>query len=222
MTTEERAEKQLKRYRTMMYMCWSGCIVTRLFNRKIRNRVASQNTRDKRKQYLTDLELQVKKLQAEVCLCLQTIYLCVCIHCTLIEWSVGKGKSFVKTEEWLASVGEWSPWWFRGCASKWPSTATTTTTARRGGVYQVCSIWSGLSAEETQDAFPSVCNTNTTTDNLQVLYVYYCLLSTTCSLHFAMLYILWVLFCVRVGFYIVYNVWFTFYYSLHVCCLSAV
>lgn len=45
MTSEEKAQKQLKR--------------------KIRNRVASQNTRDKRKQYVTDLELQVKKLQAQ-------------------------------------------------------------------------------------------------------------------------------------------------------------
>ena len=38
----------------------------------MRNRVASQNTRDKRKQYVADLELQIKKLQAEVCTCLQT------------------------------------------------------------------------------------------------------------------------------------------------------
>ncbi|XP_065891506.1 X-box-binding protein 1-like [Dysidea avara] len=43
MTSEERAEKQLKR--------------------KMRNRVASQNTRDKRRQYVTDLELQVQRLQ---------------------------------------------------------------------------------------------------------------------------------------------------------------
>ena len=42
------------------------------------------------------------------------------------------------------------------------------TASRREGVYQVCSIWSGLSAEETQDISSPVCDTNTTTDNPQV------------------------------------------------------
>lgn len=45
MTSEEKAEKQLKR--------------------KIKNRVASQNTRDKRKQYVTELELQVQRLKEQ-------------------------------------------------------------------------------------------------------------------------------------------------------------
>jgi len=50
----------------------------------MRNRVASQNTRDKRKQYVTDLELQVKRLQAEVTLAIYITYNVLCQHITLL------------------------------------------------------------------------------------------------------------------------------------------
>lgn len=50
----------------------------------MRNRVASQNTRDKRKQYVTDLELQVKRLQAEVTLAIYITYSVLCQHITLL------------------------------------------------------------------------------------------------------------------------------------------
>ena len=47
-------------------MCMGVRVLTCIINRKIRNRVASQNTRDKRKQYVADLELEVKRLKAQV------------------------------------------------------------------------------------------------------------------------------------------------------------